>query len=335
MFYQRELNYPIPSHPSWDKVDPTKIKGYMECPRKFFYSYLLGWQPQKESIHLIFGSAWHEAMKILYESDFSAENVMRAYREGFLPSYREHVDPGEDELYLPKTPARAFVALAYYASFHRNEFSKAQVLEYDGKKLVEIGGSVSVSDEYSVCFRQDVIMKDHRGIFSLEHKTTSSLYGWKEQWALNPATAVYTHVLYCLFPAAEVSGIVYNGVLFRKTKDDPKKDLADPFRHVECDRATIYKPLQTIGAMLVNIIGWLDFIKSDIELLAEAKDSDTYLSCFAQNWTSCMNWGRTCEYWDFCNYWRNPLRNIDRLPMDMEVRFWDPTEEPVNVKLAL
>jgi hypothetical protein len=90
-----------------------------------------------------------------------------------------------------------------------------------------------------------------------------------------------------------------------------------------------------MGSMLVNLIWWLDMIKADFVALSNSLPTDTYMACYAQNWTACNNWGRICEYHDFCSYWRNPLKRIDTIPMGMEIRFWDPTEEPVRVEVNL
>jgi hypothetical protein len=335
MYYNPELSYPVPVSPTWGIQDGSKIKAYQECARKYFYEYVLGWRSIHPSNHLIFGSAWHEALAHLYDNGFSAEDVNVAFRDHFLPYYRQFIDPGDDDLYHPKTPERALLALAYYAAVHRHDLSENDILEYDGKKLIEIGGQVSISNEYTVAFKQDTIMKNNRGIFSLEHKTGSSSYNWSTQWELAVSTAIYTHVLYCLFPPEEVSGIKYNATFFKKTKDDIKKDAKDPFRHFDHLRIPIYKSMAQIGTMLTNIIWWLDMISDDFDALADAKDSDPFFSCYPMSPGSCTNWGRICEYHDFCLNWQNPLRHIDRLPMDMKIDFWNPLEEDVRIKVSL
>lgn len=335
MYYNPNLSYPVPVHPTWDIQDSSKLKAFMECPRKYFYSYVIGWQNSRPSNHLIFGSAWHEAMAHLYDNGFEKDNIFDAFNSKFLPYYRKFFDPGEDDMFFPKTPARALLALVYYCDVYKDDLVENEVIKHNGKKLIEIGGKISISDKYSVAFRQDTILQGPRGIFSLEHKTGSNSYGWDSQWYLNPATAIYSHVLYCLFPPNEIQGIRYNGMMFKKTKDDLKKDDKEPFRHFEVIRVPIHKSLDDMSAMVVNIIWWLDAISGEFDQLSTCSESDPIMACYPQNWTACNNWGRTCEYHDFCCYWRNPLRHLDRLPMDMEVKHWDPTEEVVSVELSL
>lgn len=335
MYYNPDASYPVPINQSWDIQDGSKIKAYMACPRRYFYEYVLGWRLAVPSNHLAFGTAWHEAMAHLYLNGFETHHIVTAF-DKFLTSYRKTFDPGDDDLFWPKTPERAFKALAYYTSVYKNDLIENEVLEFNGQKLVEIGGKITISEDYEVCFRQDTVMRGRgRGIFSLEHKTGSPWSTWAEQWYLNPATAIYTHVLYCLFPPEEVSGIKYNGTFFKKTKDDPKKDEKEPFRHFEVQRVPIYKSPQNMGGMLVNIIYWLDLIKNDFDNLSQCFDSDSFMACYPQNWTNCSSYGRICEYHDFCTNWNNPLQHIDRLPMDMTVEFWNPLAEPVRVELTL
>ncbi len=96
-YYDPSLNYPVPPAPSWEVQDASKIKTAMECWRKYFFEYVLGWRHDQPNVHLVFGSAWHEALAMLYLSDFSLGNVKKAYYEGFLPLYRDTFDEEDDE----------------------------------------------------------------------------------------------------------------------------------------------------------------------------------------------------------------------------------------------
>ena len=118
MYYNHNASYPVPVSTTWDIQDGSKIKAYMECPRRYFYEYVLGWREDRPSNHLFFGSAWHEAMAHMYLNGFDTNTVYEAYAEHFLPYYRRFCDPGDDDLYWPKTPERAFKALAFYASYY-------------------------------------------------------------------------------------------------------------------------------------------------------------------------------------------------------------------------
>ena len=87
----------IQPHPTWDIMDSSKLICYKECPRKFFYQYILGWQNAYPNNHLVFGSAWHMAMEWLLNHPKDIAGAALA----FLEYYREHFPPNTDELFVP------------------------------------------------------------------------------------------------------------------------------------------------------------------------------------------------------------------------------------------
>lgn len=42
-------------------IDSTSLGEFKTCPRKYYYSIVLGWQPNAESVHLLFGIWMHQA----------------------------------------------------------------------------------------------------------------------------------------------------------------------------------------------------------------------------------------------------------------------------------
>ena len=333
-YYDKNLNYPVPVYPTWNIQDASKIKTAMECWRKYFFEYVLGWRHEQPSIHLIFGSAWHEALAQLYLTDFSADSVKAAYYDGFLPYYRNYYDPDDDEANMPKAPSRAFIALAAYANRYKNDEHEYKIKEHNGTPMVEIGGTINLSDDRTLAFRMDTIMEGPHGIISREHKTGSSTWMWDLQWHLSPQVGTYSHVLYCLYPENEVRGVVVDGTIFKKTKDDPKKDAKDPFRHFEFISVPVYKSPSNMSSWLNTMLWWLDMVKWNFDRLAECSESEEVLRAFPMSPTACTNWSG-CPYHDLCMSWSNPLKHIDRPPIGFKVEHWSPLNEPARVKLDL
>lgn len=54
------------------------INTYQNCPRKFFLKYVLGIEPVSTSKALLFGTAWHKAIEIYYESKGDGELALAA-----------------------------------------------------------------------------------------------------------------------------------------------------------------------------------------------------------------------------------------------------------------
>lgn len=311
--------------------DSTKVNAFKLCPRRYFYEYVLGWRPETPSNHLVFGSAWHKAMEVLLEKGYDAEYVMEAH-QAFLEEYRKTFPPETDELFHPKTPDNALLVLAKYAQHYYSDHRDFDVLH------IEVGGRVGINDEQSVYFKMDSICQNERGIFSLEHKTASSFYLWDQQWPLSMQVGTYTHVLYCMYPAADVTGVRMNGVQFKKVKQ-PWFDLAQgkegkfqpPYDFLRFDA---FRSRDQMHNWLWTAQYWLDQIQANFNWLKECSDSDPLLYSFPCNANGCTAYGG-CPWFDFCNSWQNPLRRCSEPPIGFEVNHWDPTAEEVKTKVDI
>lgn len=333
-YYDHSLSYPVPVSPTWEVQDSSKIKTAMTCWRQYFFNYVLGWQLDRPNNHLIFGSAWHEALAFLHLEGFKNENVKPAYHEHFLPYYRRFFDPDEDEIYTPKTPARAYLALAAYVLRRQKDARDYQVVYHDGKPMIEIGGQINLNEERLVSFRMDSILRGPRGIISREHKTGSSTWNWDLQWYLSVQTGTYSHVLYCLYPENEVAGVIVDGTFFKKTKPNVRLDTKEPLRHFEFLSVPIYKSPSAMSMWLNNTLHWLDLIEWNFNLLSQCSDKDDVLHAFHQNSESCTKYFG-CEFHSLCQAWSNPLQHLDRPPIGYKIEHWNPLSDPPRVKLNL
>jgi len=325
------LDYPVPKHDSWNVIDSTKLKCYMECPRRYFFEYVLGWRIDRPNIHLIFGSAWHEALAHLYIKGFNKNILKEAFYEHFLPYYRNYIDKEDDEIYSPKTPARAYLALAYYFNM-REKFMKDYEVVCHKEPMVEIGGTVSISDDFMLSFKIDTIIKNRHGIYALEHKTGSSIRNWDLQFYLSMQIGTYHHVLNCLYPPEDVRGVLIDGTFFKKTKDSPQKDAKDPFRHFDFMEVPVYLNNDILNQWLNNTIEWMSILKQNMYELSLESDSNPVMLTFPMNTTGCSNWFG-CQYHDFCRAWANPLQYIEKPPIGFKIDFWNPLEERIRVNI--
>jgi len=329
-----DLKYPVPINETWNIQDATKIKCLMECPRKYFYNYVLGWRSAGTNIHLIFGSAWHEALEHLYTKGFEQTQIKEAYHDHFLPSYRSFIDEDDDEIYMPKVPRRAYLALAYYANMRKDLMQDYEVVSHNGQPMVEIGGTVNLNNDLELSFKMDTIVRNRHGIVSLEHKTGSSTWNWSLQWYLSMQVGTYSHVLNCLYPSEDVRGVIVDGTFFKKTKDNPKTDAKDPLRHFDFMEVPVYLTPNAMNQWLNTAIYWLEFLKKEFIWLSEDTPSESVMQAFPMNTTGCSNWFG-CPYHDLCRAWSNPLQHIEQIPIGFEVDFWNPLLVETKVKLDI
>lgn len=302
--------YPVSPHETWNVVDSTKFNTLAECPRKFFFRFILGWESTAPNNHLKFGEAWHVAMKHLLDHGYTPEAVLEASQK-FTDCYRPDFPESTDELYVPKTPAYAKSALLEYIATWPNDLNEYEVLH------TEVSGTVPITREWPVFFRMDSILRErstgHYG--SLEHKTRGGSFSssYVLQFPRSFQIGMYNHVLYCLYPPDEIFGVKINGVGFLKTKFDMQRF---PFKR---------SPLQ-MQAWMDTVTHYLYEYEDNMRELEEESPSSPTMRAFPCNPSACDKY-YGCPYHDFCDAWPNLLQNCYEPPLGFEVRFWDPREE--------
>lgn len=297
----------VERHPSWEILDSTKITAFMTCPRMFFYEYVLGWRPADARHDLEFGEAWHKAMEHILENGYGAASRHEAMNK-FLLHYRKAFSPETDDIYYPKSPGFAQLALDNYCVRYNDDFARFQVL------YTEVAGAVPIDNNKEIHFRMDAILREEgRGIYALEHKTTKMTGRmWEDQWPLAIQLGTYVHALYCLYDRDEVWGAVVNGAVFLKKGPD-------------FVRLPIRKTEDMMNEWLFTVQHWADLLEYEFQRLEHASDSGSIMECFPMNPTNCTKY-RGCPYLDFCQTWANPLQHIDQPPLGYHIEWWDPRD---------
>jgi len=307
------MKYPIPEHHTWDITDSTKLKEFSTCRRAYFFRYVLGWNPIGPNIHLVFGSAWHEAMEQLLQTGYGEESLMLAYQR-LETYYRQYFPPNLDEINFPKTPGRALEALVQYCDTYKEDEHETL--------YTEIAGTVPITEKKKLHFRQDSILQTPDGIISREHKTGSTLSRvWRDQWELSFQVGTYLHVLYCHYEPEQVRGVQINGTIFNKTK-------------TQFERIPILRSPANMNVWFWTVKDLMNLLGYEFERLASCTDSDPILYAFPQNPESCTKYFG-CAYHPYCSAWPNPLQHLEHIPNEFEVSYWDPTEREANVRFDL
>lgn len=331
-----EVEYPILLHPSVDVVDGTKIIEYMTCKRKFFFNYVLGWR--KASNHLVFGKCVHAAMEILYTKGYTLEAVKEGIAKFYELYEQAYPDTSTWDDYAPKTPARFSNMLLAYMAHYQNEDKRYAIAEVNGKKLVEVAGTCMISERHAVAFRMDTIFKnDENRIFSLEHKTASSMYMLREQHEFSFQVFMYNFVLAMWFGIENVDGVVINNMVFKKTVAGGPAERRDGIAaHFEFNRLRYKKQAKDLNFWLTLANLYCDDMEREFLLFADIDNAerDVMLS-FPCNMSSCTKYNG-CEYKALCMYIHNPLREAAYgAPPGFVQEFWNPLEEESNVKVEV
>lgn len=309
-------------HPTWDIMDSSKVDELANCPRKFFYRYILGWESDVANNDLVFGESWHKAMEYLMLNGATTKNVEPAFR-CFMGEYRKVFSQETDEIFHPKNPRGAMEALYSYVANYQDE--KLNV------KYTEISGTAPINVNRTITFRLDSIVHNPADgkYYSYEHKTTGlSANIWAGQWELSFQIGTYSHVLYCLYPPEQVGNVIVNGAIFKKTK-------ALQFEFI---RVPIYKTHGQIYNWLFNINRYFDLYEQELAWLEEdcsKSEKGEPMSAFPMNPKSCYDYFRECPFHPFCVAWNNPLEHIYQVPLGFRVNYWNPVEKESKVIMNL
>lgn len=313
------MSHSLTEQPTWAVQDASKIQGYMSCPRRYFYEYVLGWRSEIPNIHFEFGTAWHLAMEVLLREGYSEEAYIKAFRE-FLTHYRKSFDETWDEGNAPKNPGNALRALPMYGETYQDD--NFDVLH------IEVAGSVAIGPNRHIHFKTDTICHGAEGYFSLEHKTSARGFtmNWASQWTQKMQVGTYNHVLYSLYEPEQVYGVKINGAFF---SNPPKtKKNGDPYsgaRDNTFKRVPVRRNLASMNAWLWEVNQWIDKIERDFQTLAETSENDIMMTAFPRNTERCTDYG-VCPFIDRCSHWHNPLQHIDEIPIGYKEEHWDPRD---------
>lgn len=305
----------IKQHTSWSVMDSSKIKNFMQCPRKFFYRYLLGWTSRDKKQDLVFGQAWHDAREVTLLEGMTEEGLAHA-DNAFMKTYRKDFNEMTDDSYYPKSPVVVIPTLIAYAKRYKGDNFK--VLH------TEVAGTVGVDDNRKLAFRIDAICEDERGIFIFDHKTSKKMdKAWGEQWILDLSLGTYSHVLHMLYPKDrhKIYGVIVDGAFFRKKGID---FLRQPVRLSE----------SSMNVWWWNVLHWLDMIDWETRrLMEDCKVEDGIMMAFPMRTTECTKYG-LCMYHDFCGAWHNPLQYCDSPPQGFVEEWWDPSNREKTAKVV-
>lgn len=317
-------DFPIETHPTWDIHDATKIGEYLICPRKYFYKYVLGWRREGANHHIEFGTAWHLAMAHLLRNDYSVDSIDGAHKL-FTDHFRKFFPPEFDEDIAPKTPSFALTGLVEYVSRYAAEDRKYKVMETDGsKELIEIAGSVLISEKHKLQFRMDSVLSRPDGkIMSREHKTGSRVTrAWMECWSTDFQVSTYNHVLRCKYDPKQVWGVEINGFFPQKGEN-------------KFERPPAGRSLKAMREWLWEANYYMDEIEWQFHQLREAKKEDSVMRAFPRNCRGCSMFNRPCSMLPFCATSMNPLEIAHVAQPGMEIYRWNPADYTERVPGAV
>jgi hypothetical protein len=290
---------------SWDS---TSLGTFKECPRKYFFTMVMGRAPRRESVHLIFGTLYHSGLE-KYDHEKAAGTdheaaVLSAVRYTLEKAWNRKLgrtwvsdDPNKNLETLIRT-------IVWYLDQFKDDTLETVILA-NGKPAVELSFKFQ-TDYYTadgipfmLCGHLDRLVTWDGVPFILDHKTTKSTIGEDffskftpdNQFSLYPVAA---KVVY----QTPVKGIIVNGA-----------QIAVNFSRFQ--RSTIPRSEDFLNEWYNDTGFWL----KQAESCAEA-------SYWPANDKSCGNYGG-CPFRSVCS--KPPSSRIQWLNSTFVERSWDPT----------
>jgi hypothetical protein len=303
--------------------DNSKTNSFEECPRKYFFQYVLGWRSKYPDINLIFGEAVHRALFVIYQ-DFIETGIFgkpAAIEKGIaigIKFYREFFNPLMDDDNAPKNPFFLDQAIRKYIEYYSSIDSDFEILH------AEVAGTTPIDDSYSMLFRIDLILRDPatRKVWCLDHKTAKAMTKvWGDQWKQASQFNLYTHALMMNWPPEEVGGAIVNGIFFRKS--------GPGFQRVWLPKAGT----PFIGDWWHNVQLKLRDLDSNFLLLQKENPASEHMFSFPKQTKRCFDYFRPCAFLDFCMQNPNPIKWLEEqrkngtaaTPTNMLKDHWDPS----------
>lgn len=306
----------IPLH-----LDNTMISSYRTCPRKFYYRHIRSWRGIGTAPALAFGSAWHEAMDVVWklsQKDQGIEQIHAYAMAKWSQKWEEEgfstmLNMAEQDQLSPRTPGNASEMVWNYIE-KRTPFLKTIDLVFCEKPFM-----VTFTDPGLPKYigRIDKGFRDESGNFKLgEHKTTS-LYAVKG--------GIQPRYIESFSPNSQIDGYFFAS----------QRELNLNATACFADLALVHKQHHNIFKMVpltrnqpainnweTETTSWIDMMLADYSALLRLEE-DEPMHCFPRNTDSCFDFFTQCTYIDLCRYKDKP-QAIHDLPPGLVVEKWEP-----------
>jgi hypothetical protein len=284
----------ITTHSGNRFFDNSTLDSMRVCPRRFYFSKIRKWKQDRDSIALLFGSAWHATMDYLWQHPSSTpEQAIVPFQKMWDSS--EFADSLDFDSF-PRTPMRAFEMLTRYIERYQNWLINDIELVAVEKSFI-----VPLSEHLQKLFyigNWDKVYKERNFYHIADHKTSSSFASsWLNSWSPNGQVDGYLYGGH-MYYGDQFKSVMIDGALVQKTSID--------FRRVPIERQT--DMLEQWKWEVIDLIEQIIYYENRLLELRQSGQAhkETTLRTFPKCTTSCTSYYGSCPYLDLCKYVPNP-----------------------------
>lgn len=309
----------------------SSLKSFLECPRKFFYSYIKKIKPKITPRPLSVGAAFHEAVEKI-DSTYELEPGIEAIEKYFNACQEKIINIGaeetiDDDLNENESRKKESVDLAtfYFQSDHHKKPYKVIRYEYEGRVFFRNPFTRKKIRKFPFRFKVDGVCEDiHGNWWILERKTAARIDdAYIKSLSLDLQSILYLAAL-SVDCGKNFAGVIYE--VSTKNLPSPPKLLKNGTLSVAKNQNTTVKLFkEAIKKNELNESDYSEFIEwleknekkyfyrewlvpfsdtfSTQEMFFQIKkriDRCLKQKEFYQNLTSCHGFG-FCQFWDICN----------------------------------
>jgi hypothetical protein len=203
--------------------DSTSLKLAETCLRKYQYKMLLGWQPERKSVHLLFGGWYASALESYYkyvadgmsQDEALIEVVSEALTETWVFDADENGDPIAgtgvpwQSDHNTKTRENLIRTIVWYIDQFGEDDSCKTVILSNGQPAVEHSFRLDADDGIVLCGHLDRLVEYGGKVYIQDQKTTQSTITSRYFDGYNPDSQMSLYT----FAGKSIFGLPVKGVM--------------------------------------------------------------------------------------------------------------------------
>lgn len=203
--------------------DSTSLKLAEACLRKYYYKLIMGWQPERKSVHLLFGGWYASALESYYkyvadgmsQDEALVEVVSDALTETWVFDTDEAGEPIPDSGapwqsdHNTKTRENLIRTIVWYIDQFGDDDTCHTVILSTGKPAVEHSFRLEADGNIILCGHLDRLVEYGNQIFVQDQKTTGSTITSRFFDGFNPDSQMSLYT----FASKAIFGVPIKGIM--------------------------------------------------------------------------------------------------------------------------
>lgn len=301
--------------PEWSKVKSAGshagfhyVNLWQNCPRKFFFQFVLRLLPVTVGKALIYGGAFHEAKAAWYLSGDMGK-VLETFEEYMVGMRSGFADDSDFEALMWKGP---ILLEQWISEFGEDDLKYYDVVCVEKEVVLEIPETF----DYVFTTRPDTVLrsKGNGKIIIMETKTSGSSWLQTDRDVrMGDQATAYTWAVQSLFPDDKIMGVQPDIAYWNS-----KSNSIDNIKLVRPE--LVYRTQDDVVQFIVGMKSNMEAIADGVARLYEGEDP---VAAFPPNRSWCSAFFRECEYADVCRKNWKPRGRGKKMPRAPHGFFWD------------